>query len=144
MRGCLPDSGGGVGKGMRTITSLHRCPIFVDDLVDIVLKLISLPELPQSRVFNTGGPQRLSRVDMAEKVAESRGYRTSGIISVPSSSVQRYGVQKVVNSGLKSHHPKSAARMLGPLCSLLPCRPSTQLMPLVNRPRPLSRSQANR
>lgn len=66
-----------------------RCPIYVDDIVQIVLKLSSIQELPKNRTFNMGGPQRLSRADMAVQVAASRGLSTDAIISAPSSSVQR-------------------------------------------------------
>ncbi|GAX79402.1 hypothetical protein CEUSTIGMA_g6843.t1 [Chlamydomonas eustigma] len=66
-----------------------RCPIFVDDIVKIVMKLSSLCELPERRVFNMGGPQRLSRADMAVQVAKSRGLSTDTIVCAPSSSVQR-------------------------------------------------------
>jgi hypothetical protein len=45
-----------------------RCPIYVDDIVQIVLKLSSIQELPKNRTFNMGGPQRLSRADMAVQV----------------------------------------------------------------------------
>ncbi len=41
------------------------------------------------RVYNMGGPERLSRVDMAVKVAEAWGYSPNAIISAPSSSVNR-------------------------------------------------------
>ncbi len=36
-----------------------------------------------------GGPERLSRVDMAAKVAEVWGYSPNAIVSAPSSSVDR-------------------------------------------------------
>lgn len=36
-----------------------------------------------------GGPERLSRVDIAVKVAEAWGYSPAAIISAPSSSVNR-------------------------------------------------------
>ncbi len=36
-----------------------------------------------------GGPERLSRVDMAMKVAQAWGYSPDSIISAPSSSVNR-------------------------------------------------------
>jgi dTDP-4-dehydrorhamnose reductase len=40
-------------------------------------------------VFNMGGPERLSRVDMAKLVAEVRGYDAKHIVEVPSASVSR-------------------------------------------------------
>jgi hypothetical protein len=36
-----------------------------------------------------GGPQRLSRVDMARAVAAARGHDAANILSVPSASVAR-------------------------------------------------------
>jgi dTDP-4-dehydrorhamnose reductase len=41
------------------------------------------------RVFNMGGPERLSRVDIAHKVAEAWGFDPKCIIPAPSASVQR-------------------------------------------------------
>ena len=41
------------------------------------------------RVFNVGGPQRLSRLDMARQVAEVWGLPPDGIVPAPCSSTQR-------------------------------------------------------
>ncbi|GFR48479.1 hypothetical protein Agub_g10375, partial [Astrephomene gubernaculifera] len=41
------------------------------------------------RVFNAGGPERLSRVDMARQVADCLGCGYNSIVAVPSSSVSR-------------------------------------------------------
>lgn len=41
-------------------------------------------------LLNLGGPDRVSRVQMAEAVAESRGYNTSLINAVSASSVGIY------------------------------------------------------
>ncbi|KAG2449872.1 hypothetical protein HYH02_005395 [Chlamydomonas schloesseri] len=46
------------------------------------------------RVFNAGGPERLSRVDMARQVADCLGCGYDSIESVPSASVARW-VQRV-------------------------------------------------
>ena len=52
-----------------------RSPVFVDDIVDIVKRLLDLglgtksgPSPPLGTTLNMGGPERLSRVDMAYKV----------------------------------------------------------------------------
>ncbi|KAL0846036.1 hypothetical protein Bca101_019282 [Brassica carinata] len=71
----------------------YRCPIYVNDLVTIILKLIDtwvLSDDKQMRlVLNAGGPDRLSRVQMAEVVAQVRGHDLSLIKHVSASSVDR-------------------------------------------------------
>ncbi|KAG7553442.1 NAD(P)-binding domain superfamily [Arabidopsis thaliana x Arabidopsis arenosa] len=70
-----------------------RCPIYVKDLVNITLKLIDRwvvsDEKQMQLVLNAGGPERLSRVQMAQVVAEVRGYDMSLIKHVSASSVDR-------------------------------------------------------
>ncbi|KAF7814676.1 methionine adenosyltransferase 2 subunit beta [Senna tora] len=69
-----------------------RCPIYVKDLVTIVLALTNkwLSEGKKMQLsLNAGGPDRVSRVQMAEAVAQFRGYDTSLINSVAASSVDR-------------------------------------------------------
>ena len=41
------------------------------------------------RVYNVGGPHRLSRLDMARQVAEVWGLSSEAIVPAPCSSVQR-------------------------------------------------------
>ncbi|MCD7472118.1 hypothetical protein HAX54_013058 [Datura stramonium] len=69
-----------------------RCPVYVKDLVTIVRTLtnrwISEGE-PMQLLLNVGGPDRVSRVQMAEAVAHIRGYNLSLIKSVSSSTVNR-------------------------------------------------------
>lgn len=70
----------------------YRCPIYVKDLVSIILKLIDRWVLSdddkQTRlVLNAGGPDRLSRVQMAQVVAQVRGHDLSLIKHVSASSV---------------------------------------------------------
>ena len=48
-----------------------------------------LPLVPPRRLFNLGGPDRLSRVDMARAVAEARGHDPAPILAVPAASVSR-------------------------------------------------------
>ncbi|CAH2069168.1 unnamed protein product [Thlaspi arvense] len=69
----------------------YRCPIYVKDLVSIAFKLIHrwvVSDDKQMRlVLNAGGPDRLSRVQMAEVVAQVRGYDLSLIKHVSATSV---------------------------------------------------------
>ncbi|KAL0712350.1 hypothetical protein Bca4012_019328 [Brassica carinata] len=71
----------------------YRCPIYVKDLVTIISKLIDtwvLSDDKQMRlVLNAGGPDRLSRVQMADVVAQVRGHDLSLIKHVSASSVDR-------------------------------------------------------
>ncbi|PON92016.1 dTDP-4-dehydrorhamnose reductase family [Trema orientale] len=69
-----------------------RCPVYVTDVVSIVVALSEkwISEGKQVRLLlNVGGPDRVSRVQMAETVAEIRGYNKSLIKSVSASSVDR-------------------------------------------------------
>ncbi|XP_010419602.1 PREDICTED: methionine adenosyltransferase 2 subunit beta-like [Camelina sativa] len=70
-----------------------RCPIYVKDLVNINLNLIDRWAVSDDKqmqlVLNAGGPERLSRVEMAQAVAEVRGYDLSLIKHVSASSVDR-------------------------------------------------------
>ncbi|VAI51894.1 unnamed protein product [Triticum turgidum subsp. durum] len=70
----------------------YRCPVYVKDMVDVILSLIKswLSDGKKVQVLlNVGGPDRVSRLQMAESVAEVRGYSKSIIKSVPASSVNR-------------------------------------------------------
>ncbi|CAA6655639.1 unnamed protein product [Spirodela intermedia] len=67
-----------------------RCPIYVKDLVNIILILIKKrvsDENPMRLLLNVGGPERVSRLQMAEKVADVRGHDSSLIKAVSASSV---------------------------------------------------------
>ncbi|XP_059458889.1 uncharacterized protein LOC132188452 [Corylus avellana] len=69
-----------------------RCPVYVKDVVSIILALTSrwVSEGKQMQLLlNVGGPDRVSRVEMAEAVAHIRGYDTSLIKAVSASSVDR-------------------------------------------------------
>ncbi|CAA7390960.1 unnamed protein product [Spirodela intermedia] len=69
-----------------------RCPIYVKDLVNIILILIKKrvsDENPMRLLLNVGGPERVSRLQMAEKVADVRGHDSSLIKAVSASSVDR-------------------------------------------------------
>lgn len=72
----------------------YRCPIYAPDIaaiISIVLRKNKEGTL-HNRTFNMGGPQRLSRVDMACLIAEARGYSKEAIRCVRSASISR-GVQ---------------------------------------------------
>ncbi|GMP61578.1 hypothetical protein CsSME_00023984 [Camellia sinensis var. sinensis] len=68
-----------------------RCPVYVKDLVTVILTLTNkwISGKQMQLILNVGGPDRLSRVQMAEAVAHIRGYNTSLIKSVSASSVDR-------------------------------------------------------
>ncbi|KAL0412002.1 UNVERIFIED_CONTAM: dTDP-4-dehydrorhamnose reductase [Sesamum latifolium] len=68
------------GEALDFFHDEFRCPVFVKDLVARVSKQLLL---------NGGGPDRVSRVQMAEAVAHVRGYSTSLIKPVSASSVDR-------------------------------------------------------
>jgi len=70
----------------------YRCPVFVDDIVKITRACIgkfqdSMPDA--TKVYNMGGPERMSRVDMANCVADVCGYSREAIIAAPAASVNR-------------------------------------------------------
>ncbi|XP_015901706.3 uncharacterized protein LOC107434732 [Ziziphus jujuba] len=85
---------GVLSKG-NTVEFFHdefRCPVYVKDVVSIILALSKkwISEGKQMRLLlNMGGPDRVSRVEMAETVAYVRGYNKSLIKSVSASSVDR-------------------------------------------------------
>ncbi|XP_030486683.2 uncharacterized protein LOC115703592 [Cannabis sativa] len=69
-----------------------RCPVYVKDVVSIILALSEkwISEGKQIQfLLNVGGPDRVSRVQMAEIVADVRGYDKSLIKSVSASSIDR-------------------------------------------------------
>lgn len=69
-----------------------RCPVFVKDVVDVILTLSKKwisDEEQMKLLLNVGGPDRLSRLQMAEAVATVKGYDTSLLKPVSASSVNR-------------------------------------------------------
>ncbi|KAF8779484.1 hypothetical protein HU200_002531 [Digitaria exilis] len=69
-----------------------RCPVYVKDVVDVILSLAKnwLSDGKKTQVLlNVGGPDRVSRLQMAESVAAVRGYNHCIIKSVSASSVNR-------------------------------------------------------
>ncbi|KAL1546433.1 methionine adenosyltransferase 2 subunit beta-like [Salvia divinorum] len=80
------------GEPMDFFHDEFRCPVFVKDLVAAIQTLTNqwITEVKQVQLLlNVGGPDRVSRVQMAEAVAHARGYSTSLIKQVSASSVDR-------------------------------------------------------
>lgn len=71
-----------------------RCPVFVLDIVLVVEALVARWQGGErmQHVLNVGGPDRLSRADMARAMARARHYSEELVNPVPASSVNR-GVQ---------------------------------------------------
>lgn len=68
-----------------------RCPVFVFDIVRIVEALIAAHRDggTMRHVFNVGGPDRLSRADMARAVARCQSHPEDLVRPVPAASVNR-------------------------------------------------------
>lgn len=80
------------GEAMDFFHDEFRCPVYVKDLVTIIWILTNRwisERKPMQLLLNVGGPDRVSRVQMAEAVAHIRGYSLSLIKSVSSSTVNR-------------------------------------------------------
>ncbi|KAF3796215.1 Methionine adenosyltransferase 2 subunit beta [Nymphaea thermarum] len=80
------------GKDIEFFQDEFRCPVYVKDVVDVILRLIkkSIPNGEDMQLLlNVGGPDRVSRVQMAEAVAAIKGYDISLIKPVPAASVNR-------------------------------------------------------
>ena len=77
------------GKPTTFFADEYRCPIYVKDIVSIIHAFIEQKDQIQHRLFNMGGPERLSRLNMAYKVAECWDLDKSYIISALSASVKR-------------------------------------------------------
>lgn len=80
------------GQEVNFFNDEYRCPVYVKDMVDVILSLAKswLSDGKKIQVLlNIGGPDRVSRLQMAESVANVRGYSHSTIKSVPASSVNR-------------------------------------------------------
>ncbi|KAI8545178.1 hypothetical protein RHMOL_Rhmol07G0021500 [Rhododendron molle] len=80
------------GDKMEFFHDEFRCPVFVKDVVTIILLLSNtwISEGKQMQLLlNVGGPDRLSRAQMAEAVAQFRGYNSSLIKPVSAASVDR-------------------------------------------------------
>ncbi|XVF22601.1 hypothetical protein REPUB_Repub12eG0185400 [Reevesia pubescens] len=70
----------------------YRCPVYVKDVVATILTLIDkwlLEGKKMQLLLNVCGPDRVSRVQMAEAVAQIRGHDSTLIKAVSASSVDR-------------------------------------------------------
>lgn len=86
------DSALAKGEPLDFFHDEFRCPVFVKDLVAVIQVLTNqwITEAKQVQLLlNVGGPDRVSRVQMAEAVAHVRGYSSSLIKQVSASSVDR-------------------------------------------------------
>lgn len=80
------------GQQIEFFNDEFRCPVYVKDMVDVILSLTTAWLSDGKRIqalLNVGGPDRVSRLQMAESVADVRGYSHSIIKSVSASSVNR-------------------------------------------------------
>lgn len=81
------------GQQVEFFSDEFRCPVYVKDMVDVILSLTKtwFPDDGKKVqvLLNVGGPDRVSRLQMAESVAVVRGYNPSIIKSVSASSVNR-------------------------------------------------------
>lgn len=66
------------GESVTLFTDQFRTPLYVNDAVDIVKKLIEhIDRPPQIRLIHAGGPERISRVDIGRIYCEVFGYDNS-------------------------------------------------------------------
>ncbi|KAF7139525.1 hypothetical protein RHSIM_Rhsim07G0018900 [Rhododendron simsii] len=80
------------GDKMEFFHDEFRCPVYVKDVVTVIVSLSNtwISEGKQMQLLlNVGGPDRLSRAQMAEAVAQFRGYNSSLIKPVSGASVDR-------------------------------------------------------
>ncbi|KAL6981900.1 hypothetical protein U1Q18_023518 [Sarracenia purpurea var. burkii] len=80
------------GDKMEFFHDEFRCPVYVMDVVSVILTLTNkwISEGKQMQLLlNVGGPDRVSRAQMAEAVARVRGYNLSLIKPVSAASVDR-------------------------------------------------------
>lgn len=77
------------GKSATFFEDEFRCPIYVKDILKIVRQLINQQDTLQHRLFNMGGPERLSRLEMAYITAECWNLDRQYIIPALSASVKR-------------------------------------------------------
>ncbi|KIY95787.1 dTDP-4-dehydrorhamnose reductase [Monoraphidium neglectum] len=82
------------GKPTKFFADEFRCPVFVFDICRVVAHLARLPPgAPAHNTYNLGGPDRMSRVDMAVAVARHFGYDLGAIVSIPSAEAGDRGYQ---------------------------------------------------
>ena len=77
------------GKPTTFFEDEFRCPIYVKDIVRFVNAFVEQLDNVQHRLFNMGGPERLSRLNMAHKTADLWALDKSCIRPALSASVKR-------------------------------------------------------
>ncbi|PKA53211.1 hypothetical protein AXF42_Ash009941 [Apostasia shenzhenica] len=80
------------GEEVEVFHDEFRCPIYVKDVVNVILALMKkwISDGQQMKlIMNVGGPDRLSRAQMAEAIADFRGYDCLLIKPVSASSIDR-------------------------------------------------------
>nr|CAD1830748.1 unnamed protein product [Ananas comosus var. bracteatus] len=80
------------GREVEFFYDEFRCPVYVKDVVNVILSITKMwisDGKKMQLLLNVGGPDRVSRLQMAEAVADFRGYDHSLIKSVSASSVNR-------------------------------------------------------
>lgn len=77
------------GKPTTFFEDEFRCPIYVKDIVRVINAFVEQPDNLQHRLFNMGGPERLSRLAMAQKTADVLDLDKSCIRPALSASVKR-------------------------------------------------------
>lgn len=80
------------GNEVEFFNDEFRCPIYVKDVVKVIESLITKwnsGDKWMQIVLNVGGPDRISRLQMAQVVSDLRGYNSSTIKSVSAASVNR-------------------------------------------------------
>ncbi|KAL4191672.1 hypothetical protein AMTRI_Chr07g31060 [Amborella trichopoda] len=80
------------GREVEFFHDEYRCPVYIKDVVRTILALTNMwltDEREMQLVLNVGGPDRLSRLEMAEVVAKIRCYDSSKIKSISASLMNR-------------------------------------------------------
>eukprot|EP00270_Netrium_digitus_P008170 TRINITY_DN2422_c0_g1_i1.p1 TRINITY_DN2422_c0_g1~~TRINITY_DN2422_c0_g1_i1.p1 ORF type:complete len:345 (-),score=84.00 TRINITY_DN2422_c0_g1_i1:53-1024(-) len=92
-----------------------RSPVYVFDIVNIVLKLAAMAgensSLCMQHLFNVGGPNRLSRAAMASLLAYTRGYDVSLINATSAASAINRGVNSPADISMDISRVISALKM---------------------------------
>ncbi|XP_059076112.1 uncharacterized protein LOC131076663 isoform X1 [Cryptomeria japonica] len=79
-------------KEVEFFSDEFRCPIYVKDIINVIESLIRKWDSGDKCIqilLNAGGPDRVSRAQMAKVVSDLRGYDSSKIKSVSAASVNR-------------------------------------------------------
>ncbi|KAL4426244.1 hypothetical protein ABPG77_009859 [Micractinium sp. CCAP 211/92] len=79
-----------------------RSPVRVRDVVRVVQTLIARQAGLRHRLFNMGGPERLSRADMARAVAKAHGLDAALVRAVPAPPAAQRGVASPADISMDS------------------------------------------